>query len=162
MSRSALPLVLIFTFMLAAQNAFPQQCRLASSAGAVRGEKKIIEGHYSWGFERSEFKPCNENRVSWWLKAPKHSQILAREMKELSGGKHQAPSKRLYIKALACVSDTGVFGHMGAYPRMVEVLNLIEYHPEESGDCSRAGSNRSGSPQSKPAGSRMQQEHERF
>lgn len=71
----------------------------------------------------------------WWIDPSQHYEKLNDAQIKMGGSKYEAPERKLFIKAKACVSSEGQHGHMGAYSRLVEIKELIKFHPETGNDC---------------------------
>ena len=126
--------------LLVAQTALAEVCELRSLGNDVQGGTSVIVGYFTSGMEHSGFSPCGSNKAFWWVHAPKHYEMLTRELMKLGESRYSSyPSKKLFVKAEACVSVPGTYGHLGQYPRYVEFLELLEYHPQTEEDCPPVG-----------------------
>ncbi|MCB9030634.1 MAG: hypothetical protein H6619_06240 [Deltaproteobacteria bacterium] len=133
---SIFKLSLLAQLLLLSLTSFSEQCSYTQHTDKEVGEVQIIEGFYTSSFELSGFTPCGESEtVSWWLEPRSAQSRLSSEIKKLGGTGFNPPDKRLYLKAKACVSPDGTYGHLGMFPRHVEIIQLIAVHPEESSDC---------------------------
>ena len=115
-----------------------ENCTIKDFNKERTGHIATIGGHYVSGFERSDFYPCESaGGKAWWFSAGGNYEVLNADARKMSGGPTGHDDKRVFVAAKACISEEGSFGHLGSYPRMVEVLELIEHHPELADDCAR-------------------------
>jgi hypothetical protein len=79
-------------------------------------------GFWTVGFETSAFVPCGSSET-WWLSATNES-TLPEQLKALAG-REVFSSRRnvhlVYLEAIGRLSEPGHFGHLGAYPRDLQV-----------------------------------------
>ena len=86
---------------------------------------ELLTGHYRFGFEVEAFRPCGQSR-DWWV-------ARSDELRARAG---DAPPP-VFAVVRARVSPEGQYGHLGAYPRQVDVVEVVEVRPSAEGDCAR-------------------------
>ncbi len=94
----------------------------------------VYEGVYVDGFEVSAFIACG-SKERWWTKG---------NLGEVTQYEKQHPDNatpagwsaaRLFVRLDATPSATGNFGHLGSYPRELQVHEVIEVRDYRDGDC---------------------------
>jgi hypothetical protein len=100
---------------------------LAACATIPAAEPALrVAGHYRYGFEIESFKPCG-NSEEWWVARADELRARARDVP--TGSEH------VYAVIRARVSPDGMYGHLGAYSRLVSVVEVLEVRPATSTDC---------------------------
>lgn len=101
---------------------------LAGCAGVSTGPGETeLRGHYSWGFEVSSFQPCGAEE-SWWVAADAG---LGQRYLEITTRQYD----RVYVELRGEVGPEGKFGHLGAYPRELNVREVVEVRAAGANDC---------------------------
>lgn len=77
-------------------------------------------GHYSVGFEVSEFVPCGSDE-SWWLVGT--AELVSQVQGDEPGG---TPTTPVFVRVRGELSDPGSYGHLGAYDRQLTVTEVVE------------------------------------
>jgi hypothetical protein len=88
--------------------------------------KHQYEGFYSWGFEVTGFSPCGSDEV-WWT----GGEGLVERYNTLGVEQYQ----EVYAVLVGTRSDTGEYGHLGAYDREFDVTRIVEMRLKRPGDC---------------------------
>jgi hypothetical protein len=90
------------------------------------GKDPVYTGLYSFGFEVSSFSPCGGDE-RWWAGG---SGLTERY---LALG---VPSyEEVFVRLRGTPSETGRYGHLGAYDRKFEVTEVVEIRRRRDGDC---------------------------
>lgn len=99
--------------------------------------QEVYEGHYTFGFERSAFRPC-ESEEDWWVtRVPERVNRFVRRDTSF-GGPDVALTLRagtVYVRWGGEPSPRGEHGHLGAYAREFRVDTLHEARLPEESDC---------------------------
>lgn len=129
-------LLIILVICADIAGALAESCTLASHNN-LQGTVVTLEGHYANSFEFSGFKSCRATSNDWWwLSASKHYATLYGELEKHGKKDYHAIAKlRLFVKIKACLSPPGHYGHMGAFPRLIEVLDVYEHRLGSDADC---------------------------
>jgi hypothetical protein len=88
------------------------------------------------GFEVSAFTCCGSSE-RWWTSGNLAAVTQFEEQhpeKAIPGGRGNA---RLFLRALATPSATGNHGHLGQYPRQLEVHEVLEVREYSDHDCKK-------------------------
>jgi hypothetical protein len=93
------------------------------------GPPTEIEGHYRYGFEVEAFRPCG-TAEEWWVM--RSDQLRARVPEAERG------SGEVYARVRARVGPEGEYGHLGAYSRMITIIDVLEVREPQDGTCPRA------------------------
>lgn len=88
-----------------------------ASSGAVEPPNRF-EGHFSTGFEVASFRPCG-SQASWWVTG---GEELFRRYRDLGVSDYA----EVYAIVRGDTTSIGQYGHLGAYVREVEVVEVIE------------------------------------
>jgi hypothetical protein len=91
----------------------------------------VYEGEYVDGFETSAFTACGSTERWWTDGALDDVTRFEKEHPDRTGGY----GKRLFLRVEATPSATGNFGHLGSYPRELQVHKVIEVHEYRENDC---------------------------
>ena len=96
----------------------------------------VYEGEYVHGFETSAFTACGSTE-RWWTNGT---------LDDITRFEKEHPDRtgeygtRLFLRVEGTPSATGNFGHLGSYPRELQVHRVIEVHEYRDNDCaSRPG-----------------------
>jgi hypothetical protein len=94
-------------------------------------------GHYSFGFETSSFDACGEDE-SWWVTGDLGEDV--REFLLTDPAFEPDPafpvrSGRIYMELVGQLSRRGTFGHLGAFPREIRVLEVLDFRLPDEADC---------------------------
>lgn len=101
---------------------------LGTSASAPRGDVALVTGHYRISWEEQSFTPC-EGRERWWVSDPGPMMKRYRELvPDRSWG-------TVYATVRVELTDRGMFGHMGAYPRAAAIREVTEARAPREDDC---------------------------
>lgn len=86
---------------------------LCACAGVARpGVPTLYRGHYTFGFEVSEFRPCGSDE-RWWVTNGDWREKL-----------NNPQYNEHYLEVEGVVSERGRYGHRGAYDRELEIREL--------------------------------------
>lgn len=86
-------------------------------------------GHFSMGFETSAFTPCAPGE-RWWVSG------VSKDMSERYRAASQGQDyQAVYLRVRGRVSAAGRYGHLGAYDRELQVLEVLELRPAQASDC---------------------------
>ena len=94
----------------------------------------MYEGEYIDGFEVSAFIACG-SRDRWWTEgelSPIVDFEKAHPDKSTPSGWY---ASRLYLRVLATPTATGNYGHLGSYPRRLDVHEVLEVREWKDTDC---------------------------
>lgn len=99
---------------------------MTQAAAPPPAEEQRLDGIYENGFELSVFTPCDGDGVRYWVAPGAIEQKLTDDIKRQIRKNGAAPGVRRYrVKLTGALSEPGEWGHMGMYPR---VLNVTEVH----------------------------------
>lgn len=110
---------------------------LALAAGAG-GQEAVFEGRYTSGFEVSALAPCGERWAgeSWWVMADSAAWAgLRAALDEVREGRGPGDYVTIFVRVRGAVTDTGRYGHVGAYDRRLRVTELVSALPADSAAC---------------------------
>lgn len=99
-------------------------------------QRPTFEGHYVTGLETSAFTPCDSAYADerWWITADSAAWATLQR-----GAGTTAPEtgefRRSYLKVRGGLSDTGSYGHLGAYDRRLRVTEVTAVLPPDSAGC---------------------------
>lgn len=82
-------------------------------------------GHYSVGFEVSEFVPCSSDE-SWWLVGT--PELMSQVQSDEPG---RAPTTPVFVRVRGELSGPGSYGHLGTYDRQLTVTEVLEVGSED-------------------------------
>jgi hypothetical protein len=116
-ARRAFPYVIVFALALES----------VVSCGADLSEREY-RGHYRWGFEVSEFRPCGSSE-KWWATGDPAS------LRRVHDTPAPGPVQELFVVWYGKPSAKGAHGHLGAYSREFKVARLVEARLPKTGDC---------------------------
>jgi hypothetical protein len=108
------------------RTAWPVLVLAACATAPAAEEPRQLSGHYRFGFELEAFRPCGE-LAEWWV--TRTDELRARAL-DVPGG-----SERVYAVVRAHVSPEGTYGHLGAYPRQLSVVEILEVREATDADC---------------------------
>jgi hypothetical protein len=108
--------------------ALPALALAAGLGAAAAGEPRELRGHYTVRWEEQSFTPCGQ-REKWWVADP--GPLMGRYREVLNGGDYGT----VYVRVRAEVTDRGMFGHMGMYPRAVAIREVVLAREAGSDDC---------------------------
>lgn len=94
------------------------------------GGDRTHTGTYSWGFEVSEFRKCNASD-KWWVTGSAGEELVAKYRSLRNDTMYQ----QIYVRLRGTVSETGQYGHLGAYTNEFEVTEVIESRNLRPGEC---------------------------
>lgn len=95
-----------------------------------------IEGYLSFGFEEAAFRPCDVDEI-WWVEESSPSIELVDAYRAIVGGPQDYV--RVYARLIGARTETGNYGHLGAYDRTFTVSRIVEIRRIEDGDCDWPG-----------------------
>jgi hypothetical protein len=102
---------------------------MAGAALAPAGEPQRYSGHYTVQWEEQSFTPCG-SREKWWMSDP--GPLMARY--RALHPDHDYGT--VYVTVRAEVTDRGMFGHLGMFPRAMAVREVIDARASGEADCS--------------------------
>lgn len=79
------------------------------------GETGVFRGVYTGGFEVSDFRACGTD-TTWWATG---------ELRRLGGGQPVG----VYAEVQGELSPPGSYGHLGMYPRQIEIRKVRRVEP---------------------------------
>lgn len=94
----------------------------------------VYPGLYEGGTETSAFTPCGADHAGerWWVIADSTAHA-AWERGGVAGGELRPHlSVRAYTLVRGTITDTGRYGHLGAYNRELRVEEVLEVRPPEA------------------------------
>ena len=95
-----------------------------------------VEGYLSFGFEESAFRPCGINEL-WWVEESSRSIELFETYRDVVGSSQDYV--RVYARLIGSRSESGHYGHLGAYDRIFTVSRIVDMRQVQDGDCSWPG-----------------------
>lgn len=101
-------------------------------------QEAVFEGRYTSGFEVSGFDPCGErwSGESWWVMADSAARAgLRASLDEVREGRGPGDYVTIFVEVRGAVTDTGRYGHVGAYDRRLRVTELLSARPADSAAC---------------------------
>jgi hypothetical protein len=103
----------------------------APSPALPRG---MYEGEYIHGFEVSAFVSCGSSD-RWWAEGDLVAVTdFEKQHSDRTTSAGWAPG-RLYVRVIATPSAAGNYGHLGSYPRRIEVHEVLEVREWKDSDC---------------------------
>jgi|GEM_PF-1114459 len=103
-----------------------------AASAATRGSTTVlVSGHYRIDWEEQSFTPCGGHE-RWWVSNPGP---LARHYRRVVTDRNWGT---VYATVRVDVTEPGMFGHMGIYPRAAAVREVVEARAPAERDC-RAG-----------------------
>jgi hypothetical protein len=88
-----------------------------------------FSGMVTFGFEQSEFAPCDSDE-NWWVGAGAAAGTLSARYFEL-----QEPGQTpVFARVEGGITERGTYGHVGAYEREIRVDALLDVR---AGECPR-------------------------
>jgi hypothetical protein len=107
-------------------------CQALVPEGDPLMRQTLFEGRYASGFETSLFVPCGVSE-QWWVTGatPEVVGKLQSAYKRISGEQYTPVHARLRGK----ISALGSYGHLGAYQRVFDVSEILEFHAARESDC---------------------------
>ena len=103
---------------------------LSATASAPAGDPVLVSGHYRVAWEEQSFTPCGA-RERWWVSDP--GDLLARYRQVVTGGDYGT----VYATVRLELTEPGMYGHLGMYPRAAAVREVLEAREPRDGDCRR-------------------------
>ena len=101
---------------------------MVAGALAPADEPQRYSGHYTVQWEEQSFTPCG-GREKWWMSDPGPLMGRYRELvKDRDYG-------TVYVTVRAEVTDRGMFGHLGMFPRAMAVREVIDARAPGDNDC---------------------------
>ena len=101
---------------------------LGTSAASPRGETVLVTGHYRISWEEQSFTPC-EGVERWWVSDPGP---LMKRYREVVPDRNWGT---VYATVRVELTDRGMYGHLGAYPRAAAVREVREARAPRQDDC---------------------------
>lgn len=101
------------------------------AARAPRGEPRQVTGHYTIRWEEQSFTPCGGSE-RWWVSDP--GPMMAR-WRELVKGDYGTA----FVTVRAEVTDRGMFGHLGMFPRAIAIREVVQAREAGQDDCRGRG-----------------------
>jgi len=92
-------------------------------------ESGIYRGHYTFGFEHSDFQPCERSEM-WWVSL-EEGENLAKAAMATPG----ITNATVYVEVKGEVSATGHYGHLGLFKREIVVRQILVVRPVAPDDC---------------------------
>ena len=86
----------------------------------------------AFGFEESGFRPC-DSKEQWWIAGGDAVADLQTRYNDLGVNWYEP----VYAKLRGSKTQTGQYGHLGAYQREFEVEQIIEVRLLAEGECVR-------------------------
>lgn len=127
-----------------------------AAAPAPGAQEAVFEGRYTSGFEVSAFEPCGERWAgeSWWVMADSAAWAgLRAALDETREGRGPGDYVTVFVRVRGAVTDTGRYGHVGAYDRRLRVTGLASALPADSAACPEEGDGAEGpGPAARPEG----------
>jgi hypothetical protein len=100
---------------------------VACSGGAA--EADVYEGHFIFGFETSSFEPCGQEEA-WWVVGESLTE-LTQAYSDISPESYNP----VFVRLRGEISKSGQYGHLGAYTREFQVLEVLEVRQADPQDC---------------------------
>lgn len=92
---------------------------------------ELYRGHFTTGFEVSDFRRCG-SQESWWVGG--NMGPVSRFVSTLPEMERRG-YPTLYVEWRGEVSAPGSYGHLGRYPREIRVDTVLEVRREGPADC---------------------------
>jgi len=105
---------------------------LGLAAAAPGGEPRQLTGHYTVRWEEQSFTACG-GRERWWVSDA--GPLMARYRELVKDGEYGT----VFVTVRAEVTDRGMFGHMGMYPRAVAIREVVQAREPGQDDCRGRG-----------------------
>jgi hypothetical protein len=102
------------------------------AAAAPGMEPRQLTGHYTVRWEEQSFTPCGASE-RWWVSDP--GPLMARWRELVPEGQWGT----VFVTVRAEVTDRGMFGHMGMYPRAVAIREVTRAAAPGQDDCRGRG-----------------------
>ena len=92
-----------------------------------------MRGRYTLGFEANTFLPCGAGRA-WWVSSLDSVPAVGAY---LTSRPAPAPQRgtTLFVRWRGVLSDSGSYGHLGAYPREFRPREALEVRDTTAADC---------------------------
>lgn len=122
----------------------PAVLALAGAAAALAPaartgpQEAVFEGRYTSGFEVSTLEPCGERWAgeTWWVMADSAAWAgLGASLDEARAGRGPGDYVTVFVRVRGAVTDTGQYGHVGAYDRRLRVTELLSALPADTAAC---------------------------
>ena len=104
---------------------------LLAGCSLLGAEEGTFEGLVAYGFEMSGFTPCDREE-DWWVTGPASGELFERYTGVVEPGSEYAPA---YARVRGEISRRGEYGHVGAYDREIEVLEVLEVRAADAAEC---------------------------
>lgn len=101
---------------------------LVAGALAPAGEPRRLSGHYTVQWEEQSFTPCGGGE-KWWVSDP--GPLMGRYREVIKDRDYGT----VYVTVRAEVTDRGMFGHLGMFPRAMAVREVIDARAAGDRDC---------------------------
>jgi len=89
------------------------------------GETGVFRGVFFYGFETSDFRVCGSNEI-WWASG---------NLKPLIDVTPAPGSRGVYAEIQGELSPPGSYGHLGMYPREIEIRKVRRVLAVAEADC---------------------------
>lgn len=103
---------------------------MVAGALAPASEPQTYSGHYTVQWEEQSFTRCGSSE-KWWMSDP--GPLLARYREIIKDRDYGT----VYVTVRAEVTDRGMFGHLGMFPRAMAVREVIDARAAGDNDCRR-------------------------
>ena len=101
------------------------------AARAPQGEPRQLTGHYTVRWEEQSFTPCGGSE-RWWVSDPGPMMVRWRELVKGDYG-------TAFVTVRAEVTDRGMFGHLGMFPRAIAIREVVRAREAGQDDCRGRG-----------------------
>lgn len=102
------------------------------AAAAPGTEPRQLTGHYTVRWEEQSFTPCGGSE-RWWVSDP--GPLMARWRELVPDGQWGT----VFVTVRAEVTDRGMYGHMGMFPRAVAIREVVRARAMGLDDCRGQG-----------------------
>lgn len=114
-----------------ADSVIVERDRRSTSRYALHRVYGEYTGLVAFAFEAAVFRLCGTDRY-WWVGGvgPAQSEVYREYHRVRAEGGHE-----VFARVRGEVSDSGRYGHLGAYPRQIGVQEVVEVRPSRAADC---------------------------
>jgi hypothetical protein len=105
----------------------------------ARGDSQALEvsGHYTYGWERSQFVACGSGE-RWWVRMEPDS--LANKLRQSTRRLRPQPDTAawegtLFARFRGDLTSRGRYGHLDKYHRELRVYQILELRNPQAADC---------------------------
>jgi hypothetical protein len=99
------------------------------------GVSQVYEGRYVFGFEASNFEPCEYDGIWWldgnlnevWKFVESHPEVFPNKSMHASG--------EVFLRCQATLSAKGHYGHLGGRERQLNVEKILLVRTVSNNDC---------------------------